>query len=116
MSQPQRLKAFVWGLSLALITAPMLANAALPGAQAPTRGEGSNMMQTMQNYAFDGFMLLGLVLIGGAMIGVAHHAYGTYHEIHEGKKKWRDLGLTGVVGACLIGIAIYMVTKATSVL
>lgn len=116
MSQPQRLKAFVWGLSLALITAPMLAHAALPGAQAPTRGEGSNMMQTIQNYAFDGFMLIGLVLIGGAMIGVAHHAYGTYHEIHEGKKKWRDLGLTGVVGACLIGIAIYMVTKATSVL
>lgn len=94
----------------------MLAHAALPGAQAPTRGEGSNMMQTIQNYAFDGFMLIGLVLIGGAMIGVAHHAYGTYHEIHEGKKKWRDLGLTGVVGACLIGIAIYMVTKATSVL
>lgn len=116
MSQPHRLKSLVWSLVLALTSAPMLVNAALPGAQAPTRGEGTNMMQTFQNYAYDGFMLLGLVLIGGAMIGVAHHAYGTYHEIHEGKKKWRDLGLTGVVGACLIGIAIYMVTKATTVL
>ncbi|MDU9402617.1 TIGR03745 family integrating conjugative element membrane protein [Pseudomonas sp. zfem004] len=116
MSQPQRLKTFIRGLAIALASTPMLASAALPGAQAPTRGEGSNMMQTFQNYAYDGFMLLGLIFVGGAMLGVAHHAYGTYHEIHEGKKKWRDLGLTAVVGACLIGVAIYMVTKATGVL
>jgi len=116
MSQPQRLKTFIRGLAIALASAPMLVSAALPGAQAPTRGEGSNMMQTFQNYMYDGFMLLGLALVGGAMIGVAHHAYGTYHEIHEGKKKWRDLGLTAVVGACLIGVAIYMVTSATRVL
>lgn len=116
MSQIQRLKAFTWRLALALASTPMVANAALPGAQAPTRGEGTSFMQTFQNYMYDGFMLLGLALVGGAMIGVAHHAYGTYHEIHEGKKKWRDLGMTAAVGACLIAVAIYMVTKATSVL
>ena len=116
MSQQQQLKTLLLRLALALSTVPMLANAALPGAQAPTRGEGTNMMQTMQNYAYDGFMLLGLVIVGAAMCGVAYHAYGTYHEIHDGKKKWRDLGLTAVVGVCLIGVAVYLVTKGTGVL
>jgi len=94
----------------------MLAQAALPGAQAPTRGEGTNMIQTMQNYAYDGFMLLALIVVGGMMIGVAHHAYGTYHDIHDGKKKWRDLGMTAVVGVVLIGVGILLATKATGVL
>ncbi|MBK0155557.1 TIGR03745 family integrating conjugative element membrane protein [Pseudomonas sp. S75] len=95
---------------------PVIAAAALPAAQAPTRGEGSNMLQTIQNYGYDAFMLIGLLLLGGMMVGVSAHAYGVYHDIHEGKKKWRDLGLTAVVGICLIGIGIFMVTKATGVL
>lgn len=95
---------------------PLIASAALPGTQAPTRGEGKSWLQTMQNYGYDGFMLIGLILVGAMMVGVATHAYGVYHDIHEGKKKWRDLGLTAVVGVCLIGIGLFMVTKATSVL
>lgn len=91
---------------------PVIAAAALPGAQAPTRGEGTSWLQTIQNYGYDGFMLIGLLLLGGMMVGVASHAYGVYHDIHEGKKKWRDLGLTAVVGICLIGVGIFMVTKA----
>lgn len=92
---------------------PIIAAAALPGAQAPTRGEGTSWLQTIQNYGYDGFMLIGLFLLGAMMVGVASHAYGVYHDIHEGKKKWRDLGLTAVVGICLIGVGIFMVTKAT---
>lgn len=102
--------------SVAIVLLPGLAVAALPGAQAPTRGEGTSWLQTIQNYGYDGFMLLGLFLLGGMMVGVASHAYGVYHDIHEGKKKWRDLGLTAVVGICLIGVGIFMVTKATGVL
>ncbi|KYC16499.1 MULTISPECIES: TIGR03745 family integrating conjugative element membrane protein [unclassified Pseudomonas] len=100
----------------AIASLPGLAAAALPGAQAPTRGEGTSWLQTLQNYGYDGFMLLGLILLGGMMVGVASHAFGVYHEIHEGKKKWRDLGLTAVVGVCLVGIGVFMVTKATGVL
>ncbi|WP_430446276.1 MAG: TIGR03745 family integrating conjugative element membrane protein [Pseudomonas piscis] len=104
---------------IALLTAASViqaANAALPQAQAPSRGEGKSWMQTLQNYGYDGFMLLGLLLLGAMIIGVAVHAFGVYHDIHEGKKKWRDLGSTAVVGVCLIGLAIFMVTKATSIL
>ena len=49
-------------LLIGIIALPQLAMAALPQSQPPTRGEGSNLMQTMQNYAFDGFSLLGLII------------------------------------------------------
>ncbi|WJV24441.1 TIGR03745 family integrating conjugative element membrane protein [Pseudomonas chlororaphis] len=98
------------------ISLSQIATAALPQAQAPTRGEGTNMTQTMQNYAYDGFMLLGLIVLGVMFLGVAYHAFGVYHEIHDGKKKWRDLGSTAAVGVGILGIGIYLVTKATGIL
>jgi integrating conjugative element membrane protein (TIGR03745 family) len=116
MSVRKTTKSLACAASVAFVLLPGLAAAALPGSQAPTRGEGTSWLQTIQNYGYDGFMLLGLFLLGGMMVGVASHAYGVYHDIHEGKKKWRDLGLTAVVGICLIGVGIFMVTKATGVL
>lgn len=116
MSIRKTTKSLVYAASVAVVLMPGLAAAALPSSQAPTRGEGSSWLQTIQNYGYDGFMLLGLFLLGAMMVGVASHAYGVYHDIHEGKKKWRDLGLTAVVGICLIGVGIFMVTKATGVL
>ncbi|MBI6855540.1 TIGR03745 family integrating conjugative element membrane protein [Pseudomonas cichorii] len=90
--------------------------AALPQAQAPTRGAGNSYMQTFQNYAFDGFTLLGLVLSAYALILVGRHALGIYHEIHVGKAKWADLGATAVVGVSLIGVTIYLVTQSVAIL
>lgn len=95
---------------------PSLASAALPAAQPPSRGEGTNLIQTMQNYGFDAFMLIGLVILGVMFLGVAWHAFGVYHEIQDGKKKWRDLGATATVGVGILGIGIFLVTKATGIL
>ncbi|PWU28661.1 TIGR03745 family integrating conjugative element membrane protein [Pseudomonas sp. RW407] len=103
-------------LSTILLALPQLANAALPQAQAPSRGEGSNWLQTIQNFAYDGGMLLGLIILATMISGVAWHAYGVYHEIHDGKKKWRDLGATAVVGIAIIGVGIFMISKATTIL
>ncbi|WP_117140461.1 TIGR03745 family integrating conjugative element membrane protein [Pseudomonas amygdali] len=104
-------------LSALLMTASSAgASAALPGAQAPTRGTGTSFMQTFQNYAFDGFTLLGLCLCAFGIILVGRHALGVYHEIHMGKAKWADLGSTAVVGVCLIGVTIYLVTTASNIL
>ena len=90
-------------LLIGIIALPQLAMAALPQSQPPTRGEGSNLMQTMQNYAFDGFSLLGLIICAVIFSGVAWHAFGTYHEIQLGKKKWGDLGATAAVGVAILG-------------
>lgn len=99
-----------------MITLPQLAVAALPQAQTPTRGEGNNILQTIQNWGFDGFMLMGLIILAMMFLGVAWHAFGVYHEIHDGKKKWRDLGGTATAGVAIIGVGIYLVTKATGIL
>ncbi|MFJ5299200.1 TIGR03745 family integrating conjugative element membrane protein [Pseudomonas sp. NPDC088368] len=109
-------KALILGVLVGVTALPEMTFAALPQAQAPTRGEGSSWMQTFQNYAYDGFTFLGLVLCAYALIMVGRHALGVYHEIHMGKAKWADLGATAVVGVSLIGVTIFLVTKATSVL
>jgi integrating conjugative element membrane protein (TIGR03745 family) len=99
-----------------IIGLPQLAIAGLPQAQAPTRGEGTNILQTIQNWGFDGFMLIGLIIVGVMFLGVAWHAFGVYHEIHDGKKKWRDLGATATVGVGILGVGIFLITKATDIL
>lgn len=101
---------------LLLCLSPVSAFAALPAAQAPTRGAGTSYLQTFQNYAFDGFMLLGLLLCAFGIVMVGRHALGVYHEIHMGKAKWADLGSTAIVGVCLIGVVIYLATQATNIL
>ncbi|MCH4883234.1 TIGR03745 family integrating conjugative element membrane protein [Pseudomonas sp. TMW22080] len=95
---------------------PGLAMAGLPTAQAPSRGEGTNLIQTMQNFAYDGSLLIGLIICTVVFCGVAWHAFGTYHEIQLGKKKWMDLGATAAVGVAILGVAIFLVTKATAIL
>ncbi len=95
---------------------PGLAMAGLPTAQAPSRGEGTNLIQTMQNFAYDGSLLIGLIICTVVFCGVAWHAFGTYHEIQLGKKKWMDLGATAAVGIAILGVTIYLVTKGTSIL
>jgi integrating conjugative element membrane protein (TIGR03745 family) len=47
---------------------------------------------------------------------IAWHAFGTYHEIQLGKKKWGDLGATAAVGVAILGVAIFLITKATNIL
>ena len=95
---------------------PGVAMAGLPTAQAPSRGEGTNLIQTMQNFAYDGSLLIGLIICTVVFCGVAWHAFGTYHEIQLGKKKWMDLGATAALGVAILGVAIFLVTKATAIL
>lgn len=101
---------------IGMLALPQLSMAALPQSQPPTRGEGSNLMQTMQNYAFDGMSLMGLIVCAVIFTGVAWHAFGVYHEIQHGKKKCADLGATAAVGVAILGVAIFLITKATNIL
>ncbi|SQF98892.1 conjugative transfer protein [Paucimonas lemoignei] len=84
--------------------------------EAPSRGEGTNIIQTMQNYAFDGAALIGLLISAAAFCGVAYHAYGTFAEVQTGKKTWGQFGLTCTVGALLLVLSIWLLTKAAGIL
>jgi integrating conjugative element membrane protein (TIGR03745 family) len=88
----------------------------LPTIENPTRGTGNGIMQTIRNYGYDMVMLVALLVVAAMFIGVCYHAYGTYAEIHTGKKTWGQFGLTVAVGAVLLVIGIWLLTQATTVL
>jgi len=90
--------------------------AALPGMEVPSRGEGKNLIETLQNYGYDIVSLLALAISAAAFCGVAYHAYSSYSEVQTGKKTWGQFGLTCGVGALLLVIVIWLLTKGIGVL
>lgn len=95
---------------------PIQAHGALPSLEDPSRGAGDGILITMQNYGYDIVMLVALLVIASMFIGVCYHAYTTYSEIHAGRKTWGQFGLTVAVGALLLVVGIWLLTKATGIL
>jgi integrating conjugative element membrane protein (TIGR03745 family) len=114
-SRTSRLRAAL--VSLGLLAAPMASSAAgLPTMEDPTRGQGSGILQTLQNYGYDIVMLVALLVVALMFVGVCYHAYTRYSEIHNGRATWGQFGLSVAVGAALLVIGIWLLTKATDVL
>ena len=90
--------------------------AGLPTMEDPSRGTGSGIIQTLQNYGYDIVMLIALLVVASMFIGVCYHAYTRYSEIHTGRATWGQFGLTVAVGAILLVVGIWLLTKATGVL
>lgn len=90
--------------------------AGLPTIEDPSRGRGSGIWQTIQNYGYDAVMLVALLVISCMFVGVCYHAYMVYSEIQTGKKTWGQFGLTVAVGAMLLVIGIWLLTEGTSIL
>lgn len=101
---------------LGLAAMPLLSQAALPTMEDPSRGTGSGIMQTLQNYGYDIVLLIALLVVSSMFIGVCYHAYSRYAEIHTGRATWGQFGLTVAVGAILLVIGVWLLTKATGVL
>lgn len=95
---------------------PSAQAAGLPTLQPPSQGNGSGIIQTLQNYGYDIVMLVSLLVIASMFIGVCYHAYNVYSEIHTGRKTWGEFGLTVSVGAALLVIGIWLLTNATQIL
>jgi integrating conjugative element membrane protein (TIGR03745 family) len=102
---------------LALMAAPLPSLAAgLPTMEDPSRGAGSGIMQTLQNYGYDIVLLIALLVVASMFVGVCYHAYTRYSEIHTGRATWGQFGLTVAVGAILLVVGIWLLTKAAGVL
>ena len=106
------------GRLLPLVTMlPVLAQAqGLPTLEPPSRGPGSGIMETLQNYGYDMILLVALLVIATMFIGVCYHGYSVYSEIHSGRKTWGEFGLTVSVGAVLLVVGIWLLTQATEIL
>jgi integrating conjugative element membrane protein (TIGR03745 family) len=103
-------------LAFAASCNPPVAWAALPTVDNPTRGVGSGILDTLQNYGYDIVMLLALIVVASIFVGVCYHSYNMYKEVQANRAKWGDFGLTVAVGAALLVIGIWLLTKATGVL
>jgi len=119
LSIPQPMFRRITGAVLPLTVAalPLSALAAgLPTMEDPSRGAGSGIMQTLQNYGYDIVLLVALLVVASMFVGVCYHAYTRYSEIHTGRATWGQFGLTVAVGAILLVVGIWLLTKATGVL
>ncbi|WP_454868442.1 TIGR03745 family integrating conjugative element membrane protein [Pseudomonas farris] len=98
-------------------TLPIFAHAGtLPTMEDPSRGAGKGIMETMQNYGYDIVMLVALLVVSSMFIGVCYHAYTRYSEIHTGRSTWGQFGLSIAVGAVMLVVGIWLLTKATGIL
>jgi len=111
----QRLKTGAYLLLFAFLSSPVLA-AGLPKMEDPSRGQGKGIFQTLQNYLYDGVILIGLVISSVAFIAVAWHGVSVFGEVQKQKKSWADLGLLILVGGLLIVACIWLLTEASKIL
>ena len=112
---PSRIVALLL-LPLAFAGLPLSAFAqGLPTMEDPSRGQGSGILQTLQNYGYDIVLLIALLVVASMFVGVCYHAYTRYSEIHTGRATWGQFGLTVAVGAILLVVGIWLLTKATGV-
>ncbi|WP_428942903.1 TIGR03745 family integrating conjugative element membrane protein [Xanthomonas oryzae pv. oryzicola] len=93
-----------------------VAASGLPTMEDPSRGAGSGILQTLQNYGYDIVLLVALLVVASMFVGVCYHAYTRYSEIHTGRATWGQFGLTVAVGAMLLVIGVWLLTKATAIL
>lgn len=119
MSNPSKFKNALAsaGLSLTmLVMAPRAAFAVLPVVEPPTRGEGAGIIETIQNYAYDIAILVGLAICAIAFLAVAWYSMAVYADVQNSRKTWRDLGAVVLIGALLVVAIIWFLTKASEIL
>lgn len=102
--------------TVALATLPQAAFADLPSIQQPTNGTGSgSLYDTIQGYAADGAVLLGLLLVTGGFLVVGGSALGKFNEARK-RGEWGEFITVIVVGVILVVALIWLANKASDIL
>lgn len=95
---------------------PQVASAALPTVTPPSGGSGgSGLFGTLQNYAYDGALLLALLMTTGGFIVVGSGALAKFHEARN-RGEWGEFIMVVVIGVLLIVALIWLADKAVQIL
>jgi integrating conjugative element membrane protein, PFL_4702 family len=105
-----------WFSGIMLAVYGTAVSAALPTVEDPTRGQGSGIFETMQNYSYDAFVFGGLLIAALGFTAVAWHGVHVFSEVQNQKKKWSDFGAVVAVGILLLVVIIWLLTKAADIL
>ena len=94
------------------------AQGALPKAAPPSRGQtDGNFIKLLQDYAYDIFILAGLVIGVVAFFAVAKNVLTAYSDVGaDPKKGWGGVAAHAGVGVVLIVFIIFLLTEASKIL
>ena len=87
----------------------------LPALEAPSRGTDGGLIRTLQNYAFDFGILVGLIIAVVAFLVVANASVATFNEARV-RGEWSKFAIVVVVGVVLIVCIIWLATRAGQIL
>ncbi|MEQ9508968.1 TIGR03745 family integrating conjugative element membrane protein [Alloalcanivorax xenomutans] len=94
---------------------PALAHADLPQMEDPSRGQGSGIMETLQNHGYDIGILAGLAISTIAFLVVGGAAIAQFNEARK-RGEWGTFGVVCGVGAIMLVIIIWLMTEAATIL
>ncbi|MCW9718549.1 TIGR03745 family integrating conjugative element membrane protein [Avibacterium sp. 21-599] len=100
----------------AFISSTQMSFAGLPTMEAPSKGEGAGLFETLKNYGYDFILYGGLLVSAIAFLKVATAALETFGEVRAGKKGWGEFGMICGVGVILLVVIIWLITKAVDIL
>lgn len=114
VTESKKIAIAIVGLAMMFVSNLTLAQG-LPALEAPSRGEGGGLIETLQNYAFDFGILVGLIIAAVAFLVVANAAVATFNEARV-RGEWSKFAIVVVVGVVLIVCIIWLATKAGEIL
>ena len=89
----------------------------LPTTSDPTRGAtDGNFLELLQNYAYDLFILGGLLLATLALFVVVKNVIASYSEVSTGKSTMGQVAMHAGVGVLLLVFIVFLLTEAAAIL
>lgn len=115
VSSARKIALFFSNIMLLIYTTSNAFAAGIPKMEAPSKGEGSGIVEMIKNYILDFLTLLGLGLSAWAFMAVASAAIETFSQVKNKKATWAEFGAMLMIGIILIVVIIWLVTKAVDI-